>query len=124
LENHWIFVSLKDLVFIDETGVNLSLTCHARARKGKELPAVSQWGKHYLIGAIAMSGLLASFTLKDGQIKTRFTYVQEVLVPQLWSGACVVMDNLPAHKAKKFEKLLNQWELELNFISILLILIL
>ena len=22
----------------------------------------------------------------------------EVLVPQLWSGACVVMDNLPAHK--------------------------
>ena len=29
------------------------------------------------------------------------TYVKQVLVPQLWTGACVVMDNLPAHKAIK-----------------------
>jgi hypothetical protein len=26
------------------------------------------------------------------------TYVKQVLVPNLWVGACVVMDNLPAHK--------------------------
>ena len=26
------------------------------------------------------------------------TYVKQVLVPNLWAGACVVMDNLPAHK--------------------------
>jgi hypothetical protein len=26
-------------------------------------------------------------------------YVKEVLVPKLWPGACVVMDNLAAHKA-------------------------
>ena len=26
------------------------------------------------------------------------TYITQVLVPNLWAGACVVMDNLPAHK--------------------------
>jgi transposase len=26
------------------------------------------------------------------------TYVKQVLVPSLWTGACVVMDNLRAHK--------------------------
>ena len=26
------------------------------------------------------------------------TYVPQVLVPNLWPGACVIMDNLPAHK--------------------------
>lgn len=27
------------------------------------------------------------------------TYLQEVLAPQLWAGAIVVMDNLPVHQA-------------------------
>ncbi len=26
------------------------------------------------------------------------TYITQVLVPNLWAGACVVMDNLPTHK--------------------------
>ena len=26
------------------------------------------------------------------------TYVTQVLVPQLWTGACVVMDNFSSHK--------------------------
>jgi len=25
-------------------------------------------------------------------------FVEQILVPNLWPGACVVLDNLPAHK--------------------------
>ena len=28
-------------------------------------------------------------------------FVEQILVPNLWSGACVVMDNLPAHKVEE-----------------------
>ncbi len=29
---------------------------------------------------------------------TFYTYVTQVLVPQLWTGACVVMENFSSHK--------------------------
>lgn len=96
-------VKLSDLVFIDETGVNLAMTRgYGRAKKGKRAYSKCPYnrGKNVtLIGAIASSGLLASFTFEGWTNKDAFlTYVKEVLVPQLWTGACVVMDNLPAHK--------------------------
>jgi transposase len=34
-------------------------------------------------------------------------FVQQCLVPQLWSGAVVVMDNLTAHSVTKIEPLLH-----------------
>lgn len=112
-------VKLNDLVFIDETGVNLAMTrSYARAKKGKRAYSKCLYnrGKNItMIGAIAISGLLASLTFEGWTNKEAFlTYVKEVLVPQLWSGACVVMDNLPAHKATEVQKLLNQRELELS----------
>lgn len=35
------------------------------------------------------------------------TYVQQVLIPNLWEGACVVMDNLPAHKVAEVRQLIG-----------------
>ena len=50
-----------------------------------------------MIGAIATTGFLAPFTFEGWTNKEAFlTYITQVLVPELWSGACVVMDNLPA----------------------------
>src|SRR4028119_583399 len=102
-------VKLNDLVFIDETGVNLAMTRgYARAKKGKRAYSKCPYnrGKNItMIGAIAISGLLASLTFEGWTNKEAFlTYVKEVLVPRLWSGACVVMDNLPAHKATEVQK--------------------
>ena len=55
-----------------------------------------------MIGAIATTGILAPFTFEGWTNQEAFlTYATQVLVPELWSGACVVMDNLPAHKATK-----------------------
>ena len=53
-----------------------------------------------LIGALSLDGLIASMTL-NGSVDTLafLSYVTEVLAPQLWVGAIVVMDNLKVHHA-------------------------
>ena len=58
-------------------------------------------GNVSLIGALNLDGLLAAMTV-PGSTNTEvfLTYVTQVLVPQLWSGAIVVMDNLRVHHAE------------------------
>src|SRR4028119_2498139 len=34
-------------------------------------------------------------------------FIERLLVPQLWAGAVVVIDNLPAHKLEKIEPLIQ-----------------
>lgn len=36
------------------------------------------------------------------------TYIREILVPQLWRGAFVIMDNLPVHKAQKIQDIIEK----------------
>lgn len=58
-------------------------------------------GNVTLLGALSLDGLIASMTI-SGSTNTEvfLTYVTQVLVPQLWQGAIVVMDNLPVHHAE------------------------
>ena len=44
-------------------------------------------------------------------------YVKELLLPKLWPGACVVMDNLPAHKATKVKELIESVGAKVVFLS-------
>jgi transposase len=96
-------VKLEDLVFVDETGSNLGMTRrYARSLKGSRAynDAPYQRGNNLtLIGAMALRGMIGEMTLPGATDGSAFkTYVRQVLVPNLWPGACVVMDNLPAHK--------------------------
>ena len=96
-------VNLADLVFVDETGSNLAMTRrYARSLQGNRAygDAPYQRGNNLtLIGAMALRGLIGEMTLPGATDGLAFkTYVTQVLVPNLWTGACVVMDNLPAHK--------------------------
>ncbi|MEG5237070.1 transposase [Microcoleus sp. AT9b-C3] len=51
------------------------------------------------IGAISMNKVLALMTMNDSMDGQAFAiFIQHFLCPQLWEGAVVVMDNLPAHK--------------------------
>jgi len=72
---------------------------YARALKGDRAysDAPYQRGNNLtLIGAMALQGLVGEMTLPGATDALAFkTYVSQV-VPNLWSGACVVMDNLPA----------------------------
>ena len=54
-----------------------------------------------LMGALSIDGLIAAMSVR-GSVNTAafLTYVREVLVPQLWSGAIVMMDNLRVHYAE------------------------
>ena len=48
-----------------------------------------------LLGALSLDGLIASMSVK-GSVNTDvfLTYLTKVLLPQLWQGAIVVLDNL------------------------------
>lgn len=95
-------VSLEDLVFVDETGSNLAMTRrYARSLKGSRAysHAPDKRGHNLtLIGAMALRGMVGEMTLPGATDGPAFkTYVTQILIPNLWAGACVVMDNLPAH---------------------------
>ncbi len=52
-----------------------------------------------VIGAISVSTVLAVMTRDESMDAAAFeVYVSKCRVPQLWKGAVVVMDNLPAHQ--------------------------
>jgi transposase len=96
-------VELDDLVFIDEAGVNLAMArLYARALRGHRAysPRPQNRGKNQtLIGAMAKRGVIAALTFEGGTDGVAFqTFVEQVLAPNLWPGACVVMDNFSSHK--------------------------
>jgi transposase len=96
-------VDLEDLVFLDEMGVLLGLArTHARALPGNRaynFKPFYRGSKISVIGAITVSKVLAVMTMDDSMNAAAFeVFVSKCLIPQLWPGAVVVMDNLPAHK--------------------------
>ncbi len=92
-----------NLVFLDETGVLLGLTrTHARSPRGRrvyDLKPFYRGARVTVIGAISLTDVVALMTLDGSMDGDAFqVFIEKCLVPQLWSGAVVVMDNLPAHK--------------------------
>ena len=90
---------------MDERGVNRALTrLYARSRVNPRAFgfAPRRWGATVsILGAISLRGALQPMCINgatDGRVF--LTYLKEVLVPQLWPGAVVVMDNLGTHKVK------------------------
>jgi transposase len=97
-------VDLHNLVFVDESGVNIGMArLFARSIRGER--AVGKIPRNTgenvsLIGALSLEGLIATMSVK-GSVDTDvfLTYLSHVLLPQLWPGAIVVMDNLKVHHA-------------------------
>ena len=102
----WSFtIDPRNLVFIDETGIHLGRTrTYGRAPIGERLydsEVPGDRGKNIsLIGGMSIDGLIATMSVV-GSVNTHvfLFYVKEILIPQLWAGAIVVMDNLPVHHA-------------------------
>jgi transposase len=102
----WSFtIDPRNLVFLDETGMHLGFTrLYGRSPKGvrvydSESPGDS--GQNIsLIGGMSLDGLIATMSIV-GSVNTDvfLFYIQEILIPQLWVGAIVLMDNLPVHHA-------------------------
>lgn len=115
-------VDLENLVFLDEMGVLLGLIrTHARAAPGErayDYKPFYRGSKVSVIGAITVSKVLAVMTLNDSMDASAFqVYISKCLVPQLWKGAVVVMDNLPAHKVKAIAPLIEAVGAKILYLS-------
>jgi len=94
----------EDLLFVDESGTNRSF-CRLWARSPRGLRAFGSvpqnWGENItVLSALSLQGITASMVVPGSTDSDVFlAYVEEVLVPQLWPGAVVLMDNLSPHKA-------------------------
>ena len=96
-------VEAENLVFIDESGILLGGSrAYGRSPKGtrvRELKPYYRAEKITLVGAITQQKILALMTLNGSLDGEAFkVFVKEFLLPQLWPGAVVVMDNLAVHK--------------------------
>jgi len=93
----------ENLVFLDETGVLLGLTrTYARSASGSrvyDLKPFDRGARVTVIGAISCKKVVALMTWDGAMDASGFqVFIKKCLVPQLWRGAVVVMDNLPADK--------------------------
>lgn len=115
-------IRAEDLVFIDETGVNLMMVrLYARALKGERATGErphKQGSNVTLIGAMSLNGMVAALSLDGGINGDVFKYfIEYILVPNLWVGACVVMDNLSAHRVDGIRELIEAAGAKLVYLS-------
>ena len=106
-------VSVEDLVFLDEAGVNLALVrLYARALRGQRARGTrpQKRGKNVsMIAAISLKGIVTSINLLGTTDRLTFeAFVIQCLVPNLWKGACVVWDNSTIHKGEEIENALTE----------------
>lgn len=97
---------MRDLVFIDESGVDTRLVRrYARAPRGEravgDVPAGS-YERLTIVGALAAEGLLAPMSSAAAMHTDLFlAYLKQVLIPELVvrkPSAVVILDNLKPHK--------------------------
>lgn len=114
-------IKASDLVFIDESGVNLGMTRgQARAIKGERAYGnrPQQRGKNVtLIGAIALKGLVAQVNLLGAADSLTFeAFIVRYVIPNLWKGAVVIMDNSSIHQEKHLKPLMEEVGAFLEFL--------
>ncbi|MHC5748824.1 MAG: IS630 family transposase, partial [Nostoc sp.] len=105
-------IPTENLVFLDEAGANLSLIRHsARSKKGKRAHGSrpqKRCKNVSIIGAIALKGVISQYSILGACDGLTFeAYISQKLVPKLWEGACVIMDNCSIHKGRDIEKLIE-----------------
>lgn len=97
------------LVFVDEMGINTSLSpIYVYSKRGERAYASvprNRGPNTTLLSSMTLRGIGPSLAVVGATTRVVFeTYVQRVLAPGLESGQIVVLDNLAAHKAHKGER--------------------
>lgn len=114
-------IKVEDLVFIDESGINLGLIrlyawalkgCRAYGKQPKRGKNVSVVAGLSLKGVVSSTAIFGAF---DGL--TFEAFVANRLVPNLWPGACVVMDNCSIHKDPEIRRLIEAAGAHLVYLS-------
>jgi transposase len=111
----------QDLIFIDESGVDLALTrLRARAPKGQRAHGKrpSKRGKRVsIISAISLKEVIIHLNLMGSTDGLTFeAFIAQKLRSQLWKGACVIMDNCSIHQGEEVKALIEQAGANLIFL--------
>lgn len=111
----------RQLVFVDETHLTLSLTpLRARAPKGERAVGAvphRRWQSVTFLAALTPAGMIAGVAMPgpvDGEVLTAF--LREALLPELHAGQVVIWDNLNVHKSATARRLIERAGCELCFL--------
>lgn len=102
----------EHLVFLDESGINTNTT-----RLYGRVPSLQRTVDYAPLNTPQTTTVLSSIrfdrekaftTYQGGTIRERFVqYLKETLLPTLWPGDIVVMDNLRSHHVKTVREVLE-----------------
>jgi len=102
----------RNLVFLDEMGILLGIMrMMARSLEGSlayDFNGVYRGKRINFVGAMSLEKVISVRPLEkslNGELFKKF--VREDLVPNLWSGAGVVMDNLTSHKVEGVKEMIE-----------------
>ena len=104
-------MKLNQLVFLDEFGAATNMTrTRARGPRGQRIVCKTphgHWKTLSTIAAMTTRGILTGCTF-DAAVDTEMflAFVEQFLLPQLKRGQVVILDNLPAHKSPKVDRLI------------------
>jgi transposase len=112
----------RELVFVDETGTNTSLSPrYAYSPKGRrrayaQVPR-NRGANTTLLASMSLEGMGPRLAVEGATTATVFeAYVEKVLAPSLRRGQIVVLDNLGAHKSERARKLIEGRGCQLLFL--------
>jgi transposase len=113
-------IKVSDLIFIDESGVNLGLIrLFARALRGKRAYAEQPpRGKNVsILAGLSLKGVIASAVILGSFDALTFeAFIATKLVPNLWPNACVVMDNCSIHKEEEIRPMIEAAKAKLVYL--------
>lgn len=114
-------IPAQDLVFADEAGSHLGMTLpYARSEKGTRAYSTVPCDRGQnisMVAAIALKGLLALVQIVGSTKGIQFeAFIANVLVPVLWNGAYVIMDNAKIHQEKYIRPLIEDAGAKLIFL--------
>lgn len=105
-------MTLDQFIFLDEFGATTNMTrTRARGPRGKRIVGKTPHGHWKVLSTIATmttAGMLTGCTF-DAAVDTEMfiAFVERFLVPRLRPGQVVVLDNLPAHKSPRIDRLIE-----------------
>jgi len=114
-------ISPDRLIFIDESGCNVAMSpTYGRAPRGQRVidHKPTNWGKNVsIVGAVRADRVLAHQTFDGAVNGPKFIdFVRRRLVPRLYPGDVVVLDNLRAHHAPEVRSLVEGARARLLFL--------
>lgn len=103
---------VNSLVFLDESGVNTSMTRHyARSKKNERAvddTPVNVPCSTTILSSVRLNGKTAYTLYQGGTTADRFAeYLSNTLIPTLSENDIIIMDNMRSHHAKAVRQILD-----------------